>query len=48
VTGPVIGLATYLGWGSSEASFSPEHIRETQAWRSAAAAAYTKQFTRDT
>ena len=32
-------------WPDLQVMFSPEHIRETKAWRSAANAAYTRKLT---
>ena len=35
-------------WADLQIMFSPDHARETRAWRAAQAAAYTRIFTRDT
>ena len=35
-------------WSTLQTMFSPDHARETRAWRAAQAAAYTRKFTRDT
>jgi hypothetical protein len=35
-------------WGDLQTMFSPDHARETRAWREAQSAAYTRKFTRDT
>ena len=35
-------------WADLQTMFSPDHARETSAWRAAQAAAYTRKFTRDT
>ena len=35
-------------WVDLQAMFSPDHARETRAWRTAHSAAYTSKFTRDT
>jgi hypothetical protein len=35
-------------WADLQVMFSPDHARETRAWRAAQAAAYTRKFTRDT
>jgi hypothetical protein len=35
-------------WQALQVMFSPEHIRETKAWRQAAVAAHMKKFSRDT
>jgi len=35
-------------WADLQIMFSPDHAKETRAWRAAQAAAYTRRFTRDT
>jgi len=35
-------------WQDLQVMFSPDHVRETKAWRQAAAAAHMKKLTRDT
>jgi hypothetical protein len=35
-------------WADLQVMFSPDHARETRAWRDAHAAALTRKFTRDT